>query len=200
MASLYKKSVTRIDPRTGKETKAKSAKWWIKYRDADGIVRRVPGYTDKAATQQEAARLKRQAELGQAGFETPRQASRTSLAEHLADFERHLGDKGNTEDQVKLVTSRVRKALEGCKFRVIEDVSPSKVEAFLAGLRKERSFHPDKQSLSTVDQAIHAMARPGPSAQRQRADPPIHDERGNRSEAGASSSDGGGIWEAHRVG
>ena len=31
----------------------------------------------------------------------------------------------------------MRKVVEGCKFRVIEDVSPSKVEAFLAGLRKD---------------------------------------------------------------
>src|SRR5262245_9571232 len=138
MASLYKKTVTRIDAKTGKSSKAKSAKWWIKYRDADDIVRRVPGYTDKAATQQEAARLERQAELGRAGVRDPYAKHRgRPLAEHLADFERHLSDKGDTEDQVKLVTSRVRKVVEGCKFKVIEDISPSKVEAFLAELRKD---------------------------------------------------------------
>lgn len=152
MASLYKKTVTRIDPKTGRKTKAKSSKWWIKYRDADGIVRRVPGYTDKAATQQEAAALERQAELGRVGVRDPFAKHRgRPLSEHLADFERHLSDKGDTEEQVKLVTSRVRKVVEGCKFRVIEDVSPSKVEAFLAGLRK------DGASIQTSNHYLRAI-------------------------------------------
>lgn len=34
-------------------------KWYVEYRDADGIVRRKAGYTDKAATQQLAAELER---------------------------------------------------------------------------------------------------------------------------------------------
>ena len=136
MASIYKKTRIRTDPKTDRQTKVKSAKWWIKYRDAEGIVRRVPGFTDKAATQQHAAALEREAELGRAGIRDPhREHRKRPLADHLSDFERHLRDKGDTETQVKLVMGRVRKIVAGCEFKFINDVSPSRVLGFLAELR-----------------------------------------------------------------
>ena len=51
MASLFKKTRTVADRTTGKKHRRKSAKWWGRYRDAQGIVRRVPLATDKAAAQ-----------------------------------------------------------------------------------------------------------------------------------------------------
>jgi site-specific recombinase XerD len=138
MASLYKKNRTKVDPKSGRRTKIKSAKWWIKYRDADGIVRRVPGFTDKSATQQHAASLEREAELGRAGVRDPHKEHRKrSLADHLSDFERHLRNKGITETQVKLVMGRVRKVASGCGFKFISDLSSSRVLGFLADLRRQ---------------------------------------------------------------
>jgi integrase len=138
MASLYKKTRPKVDPNTGRKTKIKSAKWWIKYRDAEGIVRRVPGFTDKSATQQHAASLEREAELGRAGVRDPHKEHRKRpLSEHLSDFERHLRDKGDTETQVKLVMGRDRKIVAGCGFKFISDLSPSRVLGFLADLRSQ---------------------------------------------------------------
>ena len=51
MANLYKKPVTAKDPKTGKKTKARSKKWWGRYKDALGVDRRVPLARDKAAAQ-----------------------------------------------------------------------------------------------------------------------------------------------------
>ena len=51
MANLYKKPVIRTDRKTGKRIKAKSKKWWGRYRDASGVERRVPLASDKAAAQ-----------------------------------------------------------------------------------------------------------------------------------------------------
>lgn len=42
MASLYKKPITRTDPKTGEKVKSKSKKWWGRYREAFGRERRVP--------------------------------------------------------------------------------------------------------------------------------------------------------------
>ena len=41
MASLYKKPITQTDPKTGQRVKAKSKKWWGRYRDASGKPRLV---------------------------------------------------------------------------------------------------------------------------------------------------------------
>ena len=56
MARVFKHSYTK----NGKAQKTR--KWYIEYRDADGIRQRVPGYVDKAATQQKAAELERESE------------------------------------------------------------------------------------------------------------------------------------------
>ena len=44
MASIYRPTYTRGGVRK------KLKKWYVKYRDADGVVRSVPGFNDKAAT------------------------------------------------------------------------------------------------------------------------------------------------------
>ena len=67
MASLFKPTYTAREPATGNTDKKRSAKWYVKYRDADGIIRRVPGYTDKEATLQLAAQLEKRAALQAVG-------------------------------------------------------------------------------------------------------------------------------------
>ena len=56
MASLYKKPVTTVDPATGKKIKTKSKKWWGKYRDSSGMIRRVPLAADKTRRRNHAQR------------------------------------------------------------------------------------------------------------------------------------------------
>ena len=41
MASLYKKPVLKIDPKTGEKTKTVSKKWWGQYRNVYGQLKRV---------------------------------------------------------------------------------------------------------------------------------------------------------------
>src|SRR3954453_4304439 len=110
MASLFKPTYTKVNPRTGQKETRKSRKWYVKYRDADGIVRRVPGFTDKEATRQLASKLERGTELARVGIFDPFEAHRKRpLSEHLVEFESHLRDKGNGENHVKLVAGRTRK-------------------------------------------------------------------------------------------
>jgi len=140
MASLYRKTETVVDRTTGGRIKKKSRKWWIKYRDADGIVRRLPGFTDKSATLQHAAHLEREAALGRTGARDPFLLSAgRPLSDHLNDFEKHLTAKGGTADHVELVMARLRKAVATAELSRVRDITAGKVEQFLAGLRRSGS-------------------------------------------------------------
>ena len=59
MASLYKKPILVTDPKNGKKTKGKSRKWWGRYRDDNGVDKRVPLAVDKASTDAEQALVKK---------------------------------------------------------------------------------------------------------------------------------------------
>jgi hypothetical protein len=43
MASIFRPSFVKIDPKTGKRVKRKLRKWYVKYRSPDGRIHRVPG-------------------------------------------------------------------------------------------------------------------------------------------------------------
>ena len=137
MASIFRPSFVKVNPQTGKKTKRKLRKWYVKYRDADGIIRRVPGYTDKEATRQLAAELERRA-ARQASGEIDRHAEHRQrpLAEHVADFGKHLEGKGDCSKHVQQTTARLQKLFDGCRFVRISDLSASRVSEWLAEQRK----------------------------------------------------------------
>ena len=70
MANLYKKTMKRLNPKTGKTVKTKSKKWWGRYRDAIGRERRVPLSTDKMAAQTMLNELLRKVEREKSGLPT----------------------------------------------------------------------------------------------------------------------------------
>ena len=159
MASIFKPTYTRKDPKTGKSVKRKLRKWYVKYRDAEGIIRKVPGYTDKAATLQLATQLERDAELGKIGIVNPFEKHRKQrLREHLKGFEQHLRDKGDSEHHVYQTATRARTVVEACEFTFIDDIAPSGVEAFLRDLRdRGRSIETSNHYLRAVKQFCRWM-------------------------------------------
>ena len=121
----------------GKRCRLKARKWHIRFRDAAGVVRQVAGFSDREATRQRAAQLEREAELGRAGVVDPfKEHRKRPLAEHLADYRQSLRDKGNTGKYAEEVFGKVTRIADGCKFVYLGDVSASRVEAFLADLRR----------------------------------------------------------------
>ena len=161
MASLYKKTYSGLDPETGARIKRKTRKWWIKYRDAHGTVRRIPGCTDKAATLQMAAKLEREAELKKAGVNDPYKAHRKRpLLEHLEAYERFLRAKGTSEQHLYQVISRTKKVIRDCRLAFFADVSPSKIQEFLANFRlKGRSPQTVNFYLQAMRQFLTWMVR-----------------------------------------
>ena len=128
--------ITRPLTKGGERYRDESTKWYIQYKDADGAWRRVPGYTDKDATLQLAAELERKAERRQSGLSDPFDEHRArKLADHLADFRRHLQSKADSEKHVEQTCKRISKLLTGCGFERWPDVSPSLLTGWLSDRR-----------------------------------------------------------------
>jgi integrase len=137
-------------------------KWWVEIRDHSEIVRRFPGFKDKAATADFGRQIERLIATRVSGeqpnvnltrwlesvpaklrerfvkvglLDGSRAATNKPLTEHLQDFQEFLLAKGNTLKQAKMTASRVRRIIDGCGLRTWTDVSASKTEIYLAGLR-----------------------------------------------------------------
>lgn len=65
MASVFKRKYTKVVE--GKRVKKQSQKYYTRLTDADGIKRTIPLFTDRTASEQQAARLQKEIELAKAG-------------------------------------------------------------------------------------------------------------------------------------
>lgn len=136
MASIYKKPVFVRDPATGERVKGKSKKWWGRFTDVVGREKRVPLAVDRAAAQAMLNEYVRRVERERVGLIEPHdEQAKRPLAKHLADYRRYLESKRNAASHVKLTESYVRKVLDGCKFKLIRDLSAARVSRWLADLR-----------------------------------------------------------------
>ncbi len=129
MASIHKLSRDK-----GKKNKP----WYIQYTDADGNRITAKGFTDKALTEQLAAKLENEVMLRKRGMIDPAQErllaiKQSPIAEHLAAFERSLSN--TTPKHQKLTMTRVRRVIEGGGFRSLGDLDAEKAEECLKGIR-----------------------------------------------------------------
>ncbi len=137
VASLYKKPIVATDPKTGQKVKAKSKKWWGRYRGENGTEKRVPLAADKTAAQAMLNELVRKVERQKAGLVDPTEEQRKRpLSEHMADFKRYLKNKGVTPKQVHTATTQLQRMIDGRKWKLIGDISASGALDFLGGLRE----------------------------------------------------------------
>ncbi|MEQ9379335.1 MAG: hypothetical protein RJP95_00615, partial [Pirellulales bacterium] len=155
MASVYKKTIIVVDPVTGERVRRKSAKWWFKFRDSLGRIRRMPGFKDRSATWQMATKLERRAELARAGvideFEEYR---KMPLLQQLEDYREYLTNQGRTEKQVHHVINRATRMLVEANLVYIGDVKGAKVAKAMAMLRKKglspRTVNHHRQALQQL--------------------------------------------------
>lgn len=150
--------------RSGKTKQTK--KWYIELKDHNYIVRRFVAFTDKSQSELLGRQIERLVNYKVAGEQPDPQLSRwlteipekmrnkfveiglldsckaaagRLLTEHVEDFRVSLDAKGNTSEHVKKTVSRLRRVIEGCKFKSWTDISASKVQRFLAGLRNNEN-------------------------------------------------------------
>lgn len=135
MASIYRRSYwTTIN---GERVKRQTRVYYIKYKDGDGKVQRVKGYVNKAKTQTKAAKLEAEAANGPNPFEKHR---RTALSVHLDAYKQHLNAKNDDPEHVRQTCSAISRVLDGCEFKVFDDVQVSAVENWIAKQRERSNF------------------------------------------------------------
>jgi len=131
MASIHKLSRDK-----GKKNKP----YYIQYTDADGNRITTKGFTDKALTEQLAAKLENEVLLRKRGMIDPAQERllairQSSIAEHLVAFERSLSN--TTPKHQKLTMTRVRRLIAEAEFRTIGELDAEKAEEALKSIREE---------------------------------------------------------------
>jgi len=136
--------------------------WYIEARDHLATVRRFVGFTDKRQTEALGRQIEQLVRCRVAGerpdgdlarwleqipqtlrdrfvkiglLDSTRAAAGKPLVRHIEDFRQALLDKGDTGQQARQVASRVKRIVEGCKFRTWSDIQASRVQRFISGLR-----------------------------------------------------------------
>jgi len=138
VANLYRKPAWTTDRKTGQKVRGRSKKWWGKYRDASGMIRRAPLAVDKGVAQMMLNDLVRKAEREKAGLVDPTEEQRKRpLAQHVAEFREYLKNKGVTPKQVKESTTQIQKIIDDRKWKLIGDISASSALEFLGRLRRD---------------------------------------------------------------
>ena len=159
MASLIRRSYTKLDKKTGTRRRRRSRKYYGQYRDADGVIRRVPLCTDKAAAQAMLNQIVREVDRQSAGLaNSATEQQKRSLHDQIADFESYLKSKGNTTDHVDQTISRIRAMFGGCKFHRLSDLSGSRVLEWLADAREGVTAPVDPQPAGSVVKTYSEIA------------------------------------------
>ena len=139
MASIFRPTYTRtVD---GKKVKKRLKKYYVEYVDANGETQRVPGYTDKKATQELGRQLELNAARKAVGLIGPHdEQAKRPLTDHLDDWERFLAAKDNEPEYVSHTLSQARTVVAACKWERVGDMQASAVVEFVADLRQPRPF------------------------------------------------------------
>ena len=156
MAHLFKPTIVRYRLPDGKvvpkgtpgarKVRERTDKWYGNYRDADDAWKRVPLCADKEAAKTMLRELHRKAQREAAGdVDHFAEHRKRQLAAHLDDYTQFLSDKGNVEEHVSRTTAQIKAILDGCGFKRMADLNPSRLVEFLADLRKAG------RSISTSD-------------------------------------------------
>jgi integrase len=149
----------------GHRSNRKSLKWYGVFVDFNGALRRLPLFEDRRASDAMARIIDRlnslrssndtlPPDLARAVDEMPagilaklakwdiirseRAASSKPLTDHVEDWKAALLAKGNTTEYASLSANRVKRIVTECSLTTVADVSPSRVQTFLAGLRQDR--------------------------------------------------------------
>ena len=141
MASVFLKTYTKKSPQTGQREIHTCKVWYIKYRDALGVVRQVAGSKDKQVSKRIAAQFETDVENEKLGIRDEfKQHRQRGLLEHLTEYEAFLRNRERTAAYVATTVQRVKSVLEYSGMKMTCDVTMSRVQNALAVLKSsERS-------------------------------------------------------------
>ena len=136
------KRVTKHAPGAVRTVK-KSPTWWGRYTDGEKKRHQARLSKSKEIAGRMLAKLAGDSQLASVGIRDPFAEHRDRpLAEQAEEFGRYLSGKGNTEGHVKKTVAHCLAVLEGIGADAFEDLQPSAVVEFLAGLRDKADERP----------------------------------------------------------
>jgi len=114
-----------VRDRKGRPVYRESRKWYIEYRDASGKLRRVPGFTDKFATEQWAAELERRAERERLGIiEVSHENLTAPIQSHLDDWLADLERQNRSPEYIRKVRSRIERLCKELHWVTLASIRP----------------------------------------------------------------------------
>ena len=144
MANLYKPRYTKVDPASGERVAVKVRKWYGKYRDADGVDRRVPLCQDKQAAQAMLTDIVRRVERIKAGIvDAVAERLNEPVDKHVADFKTHLEANARSESHISETIRLITNIVDQCRLQVLADLqgADDQIERHLADRRAAGSSH-----------------------------------------------------------
>jgi len=137
VASVYRPSYTKTDPRTGKRVTKKSRVYIAEFIGADGLRKRISSeLTDKKAAQEWAVAQERKARLERKGIVTRHESeAERPIKEHINDFRAALKARKNTAEYVTVTIKRLRTVIDAIQARRSGDLVPSKISEWIQGSR-----------------------------------------------------------------
>jgi integrase len=123
MANLYKPRYTKVDSATGERVAVKVRKWYGKYRDADGVDRRVPLCQDKQAAQAMLTDIVRRVERIKAGIvDAVAERLNDPVAKHALEYKTHLEANARSEDYVAETIRKITSIVDQCRLQVLAEL------------------------------------------------------------------------------
>ncbi len=159
MAHLYKQTYTREDPKTGERIKRSVKKWYGKFQDADGIIRKIPLCEDKQAAQAMLTDIARQVELEKAGIvDTASKHLSTPIEQHIQDFRNHLEAKIRSESHISETVRLINNIVNECRLQILADLQSAddRIEHYLTERRLNGVSH---RTVNADLAAIRAFCR-----------------------------------------
>jgi site-specific recombinase XerC len=182
MAHLFKPTYTRTNPETGEKTQHKLGKWYGKYRDANGKLRKAALSEDKTAALAMLSELIRKAHWQAAGLVDPAadQLERP-VGEHVEDFKSHLEAKARSEKHVSETIRVINNVVAEIRCDVLADLQEAgeRLEKHLASRRRAGISH---RTINADLVAVRSFCRWLISRKRMQNDPTIGLERLNEDE------------------
>jgi len=144
MANLYKPRYTKVDAATGERVAVKVRKWYGKYRDADGVDRRVPLCQDKQAAQAMLADIVRRVERIKASIvDAVAERLNDPVAKHALEYKTHLEANARSEDYIAETIRKITSIADQCRLQVLAELqgADDEIGRYLLDRRAEGSSY-----------------------------------------------------------
>jgi len=132
MARVFRHTYTQKGP-DGKRIMRTCAKWYIEYTEPGGRPRRVPGFTDKRATEAYANDLQRRVDREKAGIIDRESVTRSRelsarIDGHVEAYRVHLQASGVSAWHLSETTRRLQRMIDDCEFTRLSEIKAEPVQ------------------------------------------------------------------------